>query len=90
MTFDERIVRKRSKLSEYYEVAEVFYDDDGKPMFAAYEQVPMGETVEDLKADFARYMEAFERPVIDEGVLGSPSDILPPELKEKFSADTDS
>ena len=49
-----------------YGVVETYYNDDGEIAFTSAEfQLPYGETLEELKANFDRMQKAFELPVLD-------------------------
>ncbi len=49
MTWNNRIVRHRDKAEDYYEIHEVYYDENGKIDGVTEESIkPYGDTVEEL------------------------------------------
>lgn len=62
MTWNYRVMRRKEEFAIY----EVYYDEDGnvcgyseKPTF------PRGETLEYLREEILRYLEALEEPILD-------------------------
>lgn len=87
MTWDNRVIKKTgAKGSEFYEVHEVFYDDEGKVIMYTEEPVsPFGLTVRELEEDYERIGEAFKAPVLEQADL--PKDHLPLTDEEIEEAD---
>lgn len=65
MTWNYRVVHRRVNDEDIYAIFEAYYEGD-KPISITEESVnPQGETLEELKQDFAYYLEAFEQPVLE-------------------------
>ena len=70
MTWNYRIIKEvvpgfGEELVDAYGVHEVYYDAEGKPTMCSEAIQPYGETLDELKVDLERMMEAFEKPVLD-------------------------
>ena len=52
-------------MGEFFEIWEVYYNDDGTISSWIPSIAPIGETVKDLKEDVQLIIEAFSRPVLD-------------------------
>ena len=70
MTWNYRVIKKIHKdekyTEEYYEIHEVYYDEDGK--MHAWSENPcsmFGTSLEELKSDGGYFMEALNKPTIE-------------------------
>lgn len=71
MTWDHRVLRRYADINgeptPFYTIHEVYYNSDGTVMgYIENEKSPYGESVDELRADCWRFMEACTKPVIDE------------------------
>jgi len=70
-TWNHRVIHKiqtgpQGSSVDYYEIHEVYYNEDGKPTSVTLEAVvPYGESPDELKDDFERMQEAFSKPILD-------------------------
>jgi hypothetical protein len=64
------------KHGTYYQIHEVYYDDDGKMKGMTENAIaPFGETATELQKDLNWMLEAMAKPVLDYGVTdGKPED----------------
>lgn len=70
MSWNHRIARRvfdrPGGREEYLSVYEVYYDDDGKPNGITSDAVaPVGETLDEIRAELARMLAATGQPVLD-------------------------
>jgi hypothetical protein len=66
MSWNYRVLKhKDNDEVPYYQVHEVFYNEDGSIMACSEHQCsPFGETVEELKLDFELMAGALDKPII--------------------------
>ena len=63
MTWNYRVVRDTDGA---FSIREAYYDNEGRVEAITEEGIgPYGDTVEELRADYERMREAFEKPVLD-------------------------
>lgn len=66
MSWNYRIIRKRTSFGDLYQVHEVYYTDSGEVSSWTENSInPAGETLSELKKDFSRQLAALEKPVLD-------------------------
>jgi len=68
MAWNYRVVKHIShpEHGDEYAIFEVYYDKRGKPEMMSFDPIaPHGETVDELKDDLDRMIEAFGRPVFE-------------------------
>jgi len=75
MSWNYRVIRKRMPQRSiekyecepfYFQIYEVFYDENGIPDGWTAEPIcPLGDTFEELKKDFSFYKEALNKPVLE-------------------------
>ena len=64
--WNHRVIRKTSRDETWYEIHEVFYDDDGNPHSWTEGSVsPYGESVEELCRVLDWFKGATEKPVLE-------------------------
>lgn len=68
MSWNYRIVKSKDYAGDdYFQVHEVYYDDDGKANGCTENAItPGGNSVEELKSTFEMILESFEKEVIEE------------------------
>ena len=68
MSWNYRIIKSKDiDGSNYYQVHEVFYDEDGVANGCTENAItPVGNTVEELKRVFEMILNSFDKPVIEE------------------------
>ena len=77
MSWDYRVFKKKIGNDFVYEVHEVYYNLDGTIRSWTENPInPTGGTSEELKKDFYRQLDAFDKPILD-------YDQLPPEFSGK-------
>lgn len=65
--WNHRIIQKEDDGNIYYEIHEVYYNENGTIWAITEESVkPFGDTVEDLKVGMKLMLTAFEEPVLIE------------------------
>jgi hypothetical protein len=65
MSWNYRVVHRVTNGEDLYAIHEAYYEDD-KPISLTEEAVnPQGETLDELKDDFAYYLSALEEPVLE-------------------------
>ena len=65
MTWNYRVVHRVANGEDQYAIHETYYEDD-KPISITEQAVnPEGETLNELKDDFAYYLSALEQPVLE-------------------------
>jgi hypothetical protein len=65
MTWNYRVVHRVAKGEHIYAIYEAYYKRN-KPISITEEPVnPQGETMDELKDDFAYYLRALEEPVLE-------------------------
>jgi len=65
MTWSYRVVHRVANGADVYAIHEAYYEDD-KPISLTEEAVnPQGETLDELKDDFAYYLSALEEPMLE-------------------------
>lgn len=65
MTWNYRIVKTAFEQGDRYAIHEVYYDAHGNPTSRTAEPCcPIGETLEELRAEMERYQKAMEKPVL--------------------------
>jgi hypothetical protein len=77
MTWNYRVVRhKTADEGTYYQIHEVYYDDDGKVISMTEKGIaPLGETTTELQLELNRMLDCMSKPVLDYGVTdGKPED----------------
>ena len=72
MSWNYRVIEKKDGTGTTFAIHEVYYDEEGSPYLCTINAVaPMGETLEDLRADVKFYNTALEKPVLDyETIVG--------------------
>ena len=66
MHWNLRIIKKVYPLEDWYEICEVFYDKDNKPMMYTDAVDMAGESLEDLIEYQGMLCEAWDAPVLNE------------------------
>lgn len=74
---------KRKKWVYWFSIHEAYYDDHGKIWATTDACSPHGESLKELKTDFAYFMGAFSKPVLDEWKLPQKGAKGPGNVKEK-------
>jgi hypothetical protein len=70
MSWNYRVMKKRIKGEDVFEIHEVYYHPDGRIHTWSEDPVILyGETPEELKQDILRQSRALERPVLDYDTL---------------------
>jgi len=74
-TWNYRVVKKTTLTGgvteEWYGIHEVYYNSDGTAEYCTEVPVtPIGETLEDLRADVAAYAAALNKPPVDYDSIG--------------------
>ena len=60
-----RTIKTPSETHEFYAIYEVFYSDDDRPNASSVTPTyPCGDSLEELTADMAHYMDALKKPVL--------------------------
>ncbi len=66
MTWNYRVVKKRSGCEEFYGIHEVYYSEDGKPEMVTMEPVAIvGDSLLELQEEFVHYLRALLKPVLN-------------------------
>lgn len=66
MSWNYRVLKKKHADGCFYDIHEVYYDDEGRPMACTEQPVsPRGESIEELLNDIRHYAKALQKPVID-------------------------
>lgn len=69
MKWNHRVIKHVNKIETYYQIHEVYYDDDGKVTAMTENAVaPFGETTDELEWELNRMLDALKKPVLDYGV----------------------
>lgn len=67
MTWNFRVVRESTEGFPWYSIREVYYDRHGKVGDWTEKPVaPLGESLDELRADLARMAEALNHPTLEE------------------------
>lgn len=65
MSWNYRIVKTAFEQGDRYAIHEVYYDANGNPTSHTVEPAcPLGDTLEELRAEMERYLKAMDRPII--------------------------
>ena len=66
-----RVIRRRVGRRAYtYSIYEAYYDDQGRiHSWSASPDYPQGDSFASLRREFTAYMQAFQKPVLDEWKL---------------------
>lgn len=90
MTWNYRVFRcSEPDGSPYYELREVYYDEAKNITgWTAGASAPLGETFRDLIGDFAWFLAALDKPVLDDktGQECEPAQMLTDDLKQWLDA----
>lgn len=63
--WNHRVTRQKTRFGDWYAIREVYYDDQGNvTAWTEGEMAPVGETVEELRADLERMLAALDEPVL--------------------------
>lgn len=66
MSWNHRVIRKTFGDETYFQIHEVYYDDQGKPKVCTVDSVAaMGETPEILRSELIMMLAAYEKPILD-------------------------
>lgn len=66
MNWNYRVIRKVDDEEEYFEIQEVYYDENGVAIFAPKEgRIPFGFTLNELEEDLKRFLDACEKPILN-------------------------
>lgn len=72
MSWNYRVVKGESKGEIYYNVREVYYEDDTDHIVGmTYGGTGIGNTVEELRSDLELMLRALDKPVLDDTTGGS-------------------
>lgn len=66
MTWNYRVIHTVINDEHFFDIHEVYYDDNGEPKFVTEDSVaPMGNTLDELKEDLQHYLLALSKPILE-------------------------
>lgn len=66
-TWDYRVAKNASRETV---IVEVYYDQEGGVLFWSAASTPLGDGIEDLRADVQNMLKAFDKPLFDKIIEG--------------------
>lgn len=67
MKWNYRVVKKTSAKDKnsYYEIMEIYYDENGEVSCYADADLPYGENIEEIKSGIELILKALDKPIIE-------------------------